>query len=46
MLNLARFPRLAIAATSIRAVKHEVYDDKRKTGKDAGQLRVIASAKY
>jgi hypothetical protein len=36
MLNLARFPRFAIAATSIGAVKDEVYDDKRKTGKDAG----------
>jgi hypothetical protein len=41
VLNFTGCPRLTIAATSIGAVKHEVYDDKRKTGKDAGELRVV-----
>ena len=41
MLNFTGCPRLTIAAASIGVVKHEVYDDKRKTGKDAGELRVV-----
>ena len=41
VLDRMGFPRLAVAATSIRAVENEVDDNERETGEDAGQLRVV-----
>ena len=40
VLDLVRSARFAVAAAPITAVQHEVDDDEREAGEDAGQLRV------
>lgn len=40
MLDLPRLQRATITTSPIGAVKHEIYNDKGKTGENARELRV------